>query len=89
MREQSWQTKCRGQQCKHQFVYGSTYDTPLETQQNLTDQENLFAGGEEDDEKEAGHHTEGTENNLAWAESSDKPSIDNCPQDRTAACETH
>ena len=63
------------------LVDGSTYDTPLETQQDLANQENLLAGGEEHDEKEGRHHTQSAQDNFPWAKSSDKPSIEDCTKD--------
>jgi hypothetical protein len=54
-----------------------TYNTPFKAEEDLTNQEDLLAGCEENNEKEAAHDHQSAEHNLSWSESGDEPAIEN------------
>lgn len=64
-----------------------TYDTPLEAQKDLSDEEDLLARRKEDDEQEACHNAEGAQEDLARAECRDEPAIEDGAEDGTDTCD--
>lgn len=63
-----------------------THDSPFEAEQYLANKEDWFRGSKEDDKEKAAHDTKSVEEYFAWTEGSNKPTIEDCTDDRSAAC---
>ena len=62
-----------------------TYDSPLEAEHNLANQQDLFSWSEEDDEQKAAHHPEGVEENISGTKGSNKPAVQDSAENASYA----
>lgn len=60
---------------------GGTDNAPLETEQELSNEQDSLGRGEEEDEQEARHDDESAEQDPPWAVGGDEPAVEDRSQD--------